>query len=151
MTVVDLFFRFVFDSFRRFRIFLIFENRLLDEMLRKSILGHPGDPGGHLGVSGGGPGGVLGLSRGVRGASWEGLGLPFLPQRTCRNRGVFSLQSLFSVLNAPQAIFFSLHFSLTFLLRLGSLWGTIWRPFWAPRSTQVGPSWAQDGFRNDLF
>ena len=35
---------------------------------------HLGDPGGHLGVPGGGPGGVLELSGGVPGASWEGLG-----------------------------------------------------------------------------
>ena len=71
MTVVDFFFRLVFDEFEFYGFFR--KNRLLGKMLRKTFWireGIWGCPGGVREASWG----VLGLSGGVRGASWEGLG-----------------------------------------------------------------------------
>ena len=59
-------------------------------------------------------------------------------------------QVFFCMLGSFFALFL-FFFRVDFLIVFWSFWGAILGAFWEPKSTQDGPSWAQDGSWNDIF
>ena len=94
-------------------------------------------------MPGRGPGGVLELSGGVRGASWEGLDLPFpLPSAS----GELGHRKWHSFLGLSKPHFFH----LIFLLLFYSLLARSWAPSWSLLGTQDGSILAQDAPKSPL-
>jgi len=147
VTTVDdrcrLFFRLFFDDFE----FLDFSEKCYwarcfgkrfgsSEGVRGGLLGIRGGSRRPLGGSWGGPGGV-------RGASWESLGLPLLPQRP-RNKTpgeTFSPPRLTETLPKFTLFFFS--FFAPSWLPLGLVLAPSWAPSWLPLGLHFGSTSAQ--------